>query len=152
MPREPVGRGGKVSLEENKAVVRRYWNEVWNQGRLELIDELFGSDAMVQGQRQFVSKTLAAFSDSHVTLEDEVAEGGRVVVRYEWRARHTGVYDLALGGIPMSLPPTGKDVWDRGIAIFQVVDGRIVGNWAEWTHLQLAQQLGAIPTPEPGAR
>jgi predicted ester cyclase len=141
-----------MSLEANKAVVRRYWNEVWNEGKLELIEELFGSEAMVQGQRDFVSKTLAAFSDSLVTLLDLVAEGDRVVVRYEWRARHTGVYDLALGGIPMSVPPTGKDVWDRGIAIFQVVDGRIVGNWAEWTQLQLAQQLGAIPTPEPSPR
>jgi predicted ester cyclase len=141
-----------VSLEENKAVVRRYWNEVWNQGRLELIGELFGPEGMVQRQREFVSKTLAAFSDSHVTLVDEVAEGDRVVVRYEWRARHTGEYDLTLGGIPMGVPPTGKDVWDRGIAIFQVVDGRIVGNWSEWTQLQLAQQLGAIPTPEPSAR
>ncbi len=67
-----------------------------------------------------------------------------MVVRYSWQAIHTDVWELELEGIPMNVSPTGKSVWDRGIAIFQIADGKIVDGWSEWTKLELAQQLGAI--------
>src|SRR5438105_9961827 len=134
-----------MSLEENKALVLRYWEEVWNQGNLAVLGQLFGSDAVVQRQRTFVSKTLAAFASSQVTVTDLIAEGDKVVVRYEWRGVHTGVYDLTLSGVPMNLPPTGKEVWDRGIQINYIADGKIVDSVAEWTKLELAHQIGALP-------
>jgi predicted ester cyclase len=134
-----------MSLEENKALALRYWEEVWNQGNLAALEELFSSEAVVERQRAFVSKTLAAFSDSRVTVTEVIAEGDKVVVRYEWRAVHTGVYDVVLSGVSMNVPPTGKAVWDRGIQINYIAGGKIADNVAEWTKLELAQQIGALP-------
>jgi len=133
-----------TALEQNKALVRRYWEEVWNGGDLPLLDELISNPAVAERSRTFISKTLSAFSHSHVTIDDEIAEGDRVVTRYSWEAEHTGEWDLALSDFPMNLAPTGRRVWDRGIAIFLVTDGRIADQWSEWTKLELAQQLGAI--------
>lgn len=130
--------------EDNVQVVQRYWEEIWNQGRLELIETYCAPD-LVESRRYFINRTRQAFSDSHVTIEDVIAAGEKVVVRYSWRGVHTGVWDLELEGIPMNVPPTGKAVWDRGIAIFQVMEGRIVAQWSEWTKLELAQQLGVAP-------
>ena len=132
-----------MSAEDHKALVRRVWEDVWNQGRLDLLPELFAPE-LVEGQRFFVSRTLQAFSGSHVTIEDMLAEGDKVVTRYSWRATHSGVWDMHLADMPMDVPPTGKQVWDRGIAIARIADGKIADMWAEWTKLELAQQLGAV--------
>ena len=135
-----------MDTERNKQLVQRYWEEVWNQGNLGLIPELFASD-MVDGQHYFLSRTLHAFAESVVTIEDMIAEGNKVVTRYRWDAVHRAVWDMELGGISMAVPPTGKRVWDRGIAIFRVADDKLAENWSEWTMFELAQQLGAIPSP-----
>ena len=137
-----------MDTERNKHLVRRYWEEVWNQGNLALIPDLIASD-MVDGQYYFLSRTLRAFAESVVTIEDMIAEGDKVVTRYRWDAVHRAVWDMELGGISMAVPPTNKRVWDRGIAIFRVADGKLVENWSEWTMLELAQQLGAISSPTP---
>ncbi len=71
------------------------------------------------------------------------------MTRYVWRGVHTGVWNVHLEGLPMGVPPTGSGVWDRGIAIHRVRDGRIVEGWSEWTKLELAQQLGVVQTPSP---
>jgi predicted ester cyclase len=135
-----------MSAVENKALVRRYWEEVWNQGNLALIEDLF-SPQLIEGQKYFVSRTLQAFSHSHVTIEDMIAEGDKVATLYSWQAVHQGVWDVMLKGLSMAVPPTGKQVRDRGIAIFRVADGKLAENWSEWTELELAQQLGVIPSP-----
>ncbi len=134
-----------MSVDANVALVLRYWEEVWNWGNLALLEELFAPD-QVEGRHYFISRTLQAFSDSHVTIDDVIAAGDKVVVRYSWRAVHTGVWNLALEGIPMNVPPTGKLVWDRGIGIFQIANGKIIDGWSEWTKLELVQQLGVVPT------
>jgi predicted ester cyclase len=140
-----------MDLDDNLALVRRFWQEVWNEGKLELLDDLF-DPAVAELHRAFISRTLSAFSDSQVTIEDEIAEGDRVVTRYSWRAVHTGVWDLTLSDFPMQVPPTGKAVWDRGIGIFRISEGKVVENWVEWTKLELAQQLGAIQSSKPATR
>jgi len=132
-----------MSTAANEALVRRYWEEAWNGGKLDLLPEMFVPE-LVAGQHTFISRTREAFSGSHVTNEDLLAVGDKVVVRYGWRATHTGVWDMALADIPMDVPPTGKPVWDRGIAISRLAGGRIVEHWAEWTKLEPAQQLGAL--------
>lgn len=132
-----------MSSEENVNLVLRFWNEVWNKGNLELLEELFAAD-QISGRRFFISRTHQAFSNGLVTIEDVIANDDKVVVRYSWRAVHTGVWEVELEGIAMNVPPTGKQVWDRGIAIFQVRDGKIINGWSEWTKLELAQQLGVV--------
>ena len=132
-----------MSSEANTNLVLRYWQEVWNNRNLEMIEELFAPD-QVSGQHFFVSRTHQAFTDGIVTVQDIFASGDKVVTRYEWSAVHTGVWELELGDIPMSVPPTGNRVWDRGISIFQVRDGKLIAGWSEWTKLELAQQLAAI--------
>jgi predicted ester cyclase len=137
-----------VDTEANKQLARRYWEEVWNQGNLALIPELFGS-ALVDGERNFISRTLSAFPESVVTIDDMIAEGDKVVVRYQWNAVHRSVWEMELGGISTAVPPTNKQVSITGIAICRVADGKMVENWAVWTALDLAQQLGVIPSPTP---
>ena len=133
-------------MEANKAIVRRYWEEVWNQGKLELIDELQAPDYDRDGQRLFISSIHKGFSASKVTIEREIAEGDVVVTHYTWRAVHTGVWDIELEGLSMAVPPTGKKIWDEGITIFRIAEGQIVETWTAWTKLELAQQLGVVPS------
>jgi predicted ester cyclase len=132
-----------MSAEANKALVQRYWDEVWNQGKLDLIPELFPPE-LIEGQQFFVSRTLAAFSESVVTIEKLLAVGDVVIARYRWSATHTGVWDMTLADVPMNVPATGKRVWDAGIAISQIAAGKIVRNDPEWTKLELALQIGAV--------
>ena len=132
-----------MSAGTNQAIVRRYWDEVWNQGNLDLIPDLFAPE-LVEGQKFFLSRTLAAFSDSVVTVEETLVAGAVVVTRYRWDATHTGVWDMTLADVPMNVPPTGKRIWDAGIATWHIADGKIVRNDSEWTKLELALQIGAV--------
>jgi predicted ester cyclase len=127
-----------MSNESSVNLVLRYWNEVWNDGNLELLNDLFAPD-LVAGRHFFISRTHQAFSDGLVTIDDVIARGDKVVVHYSWQAIHIGIWDLELAGIPMHVAPTGKSVWDRGIGIFQITDGKISSAWSEWTKLELAQ-------------
>ena len=135
-----------MGVEDNKALVRRYWEEVWNAGKLELLPDLFPREH-VEGQRFFVGRTMSAFSESRVAVADLIAEGDQVVTRYDWTAAHTGVWDVDLAGVSMAVPPTGRRIWDRGIALSRIDGGLIVDMPSEWTMLELAQQLGAVRLP-----
>lgn len=132
-----------MGTESNKDLVRKYWEEVWNRGNLDLIEELFAPDLWAH-QKTFIGKTRAAFADSRVTIDDMIAEGDKVVTRYSWRAVHEKAWDMTLSDLSMRVDPTGQAVWDRGIAIHQIAEGKIIASWSEWTKLELAQQLGAI--------
>lgn len=145
-----VYRGGHLmGVDENKALSNRVWEEIWHQGNLSRIDELFAPDAVshdpgmdVQGTeaiKQFVASMRAAFPDLHYTVEDQIADGDKVVVRYIGRGTHQG----ALLGIP----PTEKQISYTGIAIQRFADGKIAEQWAEADGLGLMRQLGAIPAP-----
>ena len=86
-----------MSLAQNKAMVRRHYEEVWNQGNLSLIDELFDPNFMVgsehwgpEGERQWVVDARTAFPDINFTIENQVAEGDLVVTQWSWRATHQG--------------------------------------------------------------
>ena len=63
-----------------------------------------------------------------MTVEELLADGDVVVTRYRWEATHTGVWELTLADVPMDVPPTGKRVWDRGIATWHIAGGKIVKN------------------------
>lgn len=122
-----------MSTEENKAIVRRWSEELFNQGNLEVADEIVaptyrrhdpGDPFAVEGPedlKRLVSMLRAQVPDLHISVEDVIAEGDKVVTRYT----------LAQGK-------------SSGIQIFYLVDGRIVESWANRDDLGLLRQRGVI--------
>ena len=141
-----------MTVEENKANVRRIWDEVWNLGKLDVVDEVLAKDYVghipsmpegvhgTEGFKQLITVYRTAFPDVHLTVEDLIAEGDRVVARWVTRGTHTG--DM------MGIPPTGSQIEIMGISIFHVIDGKVKEEWEGFDSLNLMQQLGVIPTPE----
>jgi steroid delta-isomerase-like uncharacterized protein len=139
-----------MSTEENKAVVRRFWEE-WNKGKeaaMAAIEEFCAPDYVYHGAGVFGDMDLAsikqmtiafftAFPDQHYALEDLIAEADKVVHRYTCRATHQGEF--------MGVPATGKVVTFTGIAISRFAGGKWVEDWESFDALGLMQQLGAIP-------
>jgi predicted ester cyclase len=125
-----------VSVEGNKAVVRRLWEEVWNRADLAVADQIFDA-AYAAHEKASVPVVRAAFPDSHHTVEDLLAEGDKVVTRFTWRGTHRGEF--------MGVPPTGRRVAVGGIWIHRLEAGRIVEGreWGQVDWLGLLQQLGA---------
>ena len=137
-----------MSPESNKLLAQRVWEEVWHQGQLSRIDGLFTKDFVrhdpggreLQGteqNRQFIGSLRAAFPDVHYTVEDQIAEGDKVVVRYRFRGTHLGAFQ--------GMPPTGKQVTYTGILIYRIVDGKIAEQWTEFDLLDFLRQLGVLP-------
>jgi steroid delta-isomerase-like uncharacterized protein len=138
--------------EQNKAVVRRWFEEVWNQGREASIDELFPADAVAHGLgdserdvqgpgefKPFVAHIRGALPDTHISIDDIFSDGDRVAVRVTLQGTHTG---QGLG-----VPPTGSQVRIQGIIIVRLVDGRIREGWNSYDQLGLLRQIGALPGP-----
>jgi predicted ester cyclase len=130
--------------EQNKAIVRRYRLEIANEGKLDLVDEIFAATFTMNGQemtpesfKQFIQIWHTAFSDLEYTQEDLIAEGDQVVERWTARGTHTGeLFDI---------PPTGKQITTSGILIHRIVDGKIVAFVEVTDGLGLMQQLGVVP-------
>jgi steroid delta-isomerase-like uncharacterized protein len=142
-----------MSTEQNKALVRRYWGDVWNKGNLALVDELIATDfdghplpsdpdfgRGPAGQKQLVGLYRGAFPDMQMTIDDMAADGDRVVLR--WTARGTNTGEM------MGMPATGKSATVTGIVINRLAAGKIVDSWTKCDALGMMQQLGVIPTPE----
>ena len=135
-----------MSIEVNKANVRRGFEAV-NQKNLAVFDELLTPDVVfhsasttMQGReayKQFLSMYMTAFPDLQFTIEDMIAEGDTVVVRYTTRGTHQGNF--------MGIPPTGKQVSGTGIFIDRIVNGKAVEQWINGDDLGLLQQLGVVP-------
>ena len=139
-----------MSAEENKAVLRREVEELYNHtGNLDAVEEIFSPDYVsyeptsgetrgIEGARQFAATFRQAFPDLQNTIEDMVAEGDRVVVRFRARGTHDGETE-AFG------PPTGKRMEITGITIKRVSEGKIAEAWTNFDALGMMQQLGLIP-------
>jgi steroid delta-isomerase-like uncharacterized protein len=136
-----------MSPEDNKAIVRRYLEEAWNKGNVGILDELMtptyarymsGQAAPLnrEGQKQRISTFQRALPDLHLTIEDMIAEGDKVVFRVTLRGTQQGTL--------MGIPPTGKQVSLTAIDIARVADGKIVEHWGQMDMLGLLQQLGAL--------
>ena len=142
-----------MSTEENKAIVRRVNDEIWSEGRLDVIDELIADDFVAtvvgapeqirgpQGFREFVGTYRKAFPDLRITVDEQVAEGETVVTR--WTATGTNEGEL------MGIPATGKQATTAGININRISDGKLVEGWGLFDQLGLLQQIGAVPVPTP---
>jgi steroid delta-isomerase-like uncharacterized protein len=141
-----------VRAEDNGALVRRSIEELWNEGRLGQVEQLFAPDYALHvlygvdaagvggplGARQRVAMWRAALQDVEVTIEDLVVAGDRVVAR--WTGRGTDGEDHWWG-----LPATGKRVSWAAITISRVAGGKIAEEWLAWDRLDLWQQLEAVP-------
>ncbi len=140
-----------MAEEENRALNRRYVEEVINQGNIHAIDELIdpgivdyaappGFPTGREGAKRFSAMLSSAFPDLHLTIEDMIAEGDKVVVRGTWNGTHEGAF--------MGIPATGRRVTVSQIDVSRVADGRMVEHWGQFDALGLMQQLGAVPPPE----
>jgi steroid delta-isomerase-like uncharacterized protein len=140
--------------EQNKMLVRRAYEEVYNQGKLEVIDELVTDDFVVHvgaedlhgpvALKEYVTMLRGGFPDLHLTIDMQVADGDIVVTRWTGRGTHTGTFQ--------GIPPTGRQGSMTGIDIDRIRDGRTVECWTNTDDLGLLQQLGVLPAPEQVAR
>jgi steroid delta-isomerase-like uncharacterized protein len=140
-----------MSTEKNKAIVRRFVDEVQRAGNIDAIDELCSPDFVnhsappgvpsnCEGVKQVTAMFRQAFPDSYFTVEDMVAEGEKVATRKTFHGTHQGAF--------MGIPPTGQQVSIGLIDIVRIVDGQVVEHWSVGDNLGMMQQLGVIPTPE----
>jgi steroid delta-isomerase-like uncharacterized protein len=138
--------------EENKRVSRRVVEEVFAQGKIDVLDELVADDFVNrdqtippnvspdrEGLKQLARGYISAFPDLTIRVDDQIAEGDKVVTR--WSA--TGTHQGELLGIPA----TGKQASVTGITIDRIVNGKIAESWNNWDTLGLLQQLGVVPEP-----
>jgi C-1 hydroxylase len=142
-----------MSLEENKAIVRR-WIEAYNKRNLDLIDDLVAPDYVdpdypqLQGRealKQLMNMFFKAFPDFHETIDDIIAEGDKVWVLLAATGTHTGEF--------MGLAPTGKKITIRAIDIYRIANGKIVwGRRVPTPDLAFFKQLGAIEYTEKGKK
>jgi uncharacterized protein YhfF len=126
---------GREHRQENKDLVVRLIDEVWNGGNLGLLPELWAGPSRDEASGRHEILT-GAFPDLRIDIDDLVAEGDRVVARLSFRGTHQGPFrDIA---------PTGRQVRFTAIRIYQVADGKITGTWANQDALGLLQQLRAL--------
>jgi steroid delta-isomerase-like uncharacterized protein len=142
-----------MSTEANKSLVRRL-TEASNSGNLAVYDELL-ADSFVdrsappgfpndrEGQKQFAMMLNVGFPDANQTIDELIAEGDKVVMRWTGRGTNQGEF--------MGMPATGKPVTVTGIDIYRLEGDKIVEHWGEWDMMGMMQQLGVGPTPgQPG--
>jgi steroid delta-isomerase-like uncharacterized protein len=140
-----------MSAEETKAIARRINDEVWNQGNLDVTDELIADDAVISvvgapqeirgpaGFREFVTMYRTAFPDLRITVDEQIGEGDVVVNRWTATGTHEG--DL------MGIAATGKQATTAGVNINRISGGKLVQGWGLFDQLGLLQQIGAVPVP-----
>lgn len=136
-----------MSTAENKGIAHRILDEVFSRGNLSTMDELFSSDITVHDPdkelrgpeqvEQGITRLRTAFPDLYYTVEDMIAEGDKVVIRFTGRGTHQGEF--------RGVSPTGKAMTYTGIVILRFVEGRLVDYWAVSDALGIFQQLGAYP-------
>jgi steroid delta-isomerase-like uncharacterized protein len=139
-----------MSIEENKALFRRWFEDVVNRNDYSVVEELLAPDYQAHfpgapgpidrdGHRGMVEMFAAAFPDWSESIQDVVAEGDRVVLRVTAGGTHEGEFQ--------GMAPTGKTVEITGMGIVRIENGKIAESWWEFDALGLMQQLGAIPAP-----
>jgi steroid delta-isomerase-like uncharacterized protein len=133
----------------NKALVERWFDEVWNMGRADAIDEMFAAEGVAHGLGEdlhgpsefkvFHATFRGAFPDVRVQMDDMIAEGDRVAYRFTATGTHRGG-DLGFAA-------TGRPVRFLGMGSVRIANGRIVEGWNVLDQLGMLTQLGVVPTP-----
>jgi steroid delta-isomerase-like uncharacterized protein len=137
-----------MSNETNKATVRREIEQRWNKHRMDNVDEFFTRDIVgqlnssdpVSGQQKMnegLAIFLNAYPDIRLTIEDEFAEGDKVVVRFTMTGTHQGEL--------LGIPPTGKQIRLTGVSIYRLVNAKIAELWFLFDSLTALQQMGVVP-------
>ena len=137
-------------LRENRLLVRRYYDELWNRWRFDLINELLADDFRFRGSvgviargrsafRDYVDMIRSAFPDFHNHVESMLAEDNRVVARLQYTATHRGKI--------FGIEPSGKQISYAGVAIFAVGGHQLMSGWVLGDRYELMRRLGAIPEP-----
>ena len=132
----------------NKAVIRRFMEEVLNEKRLEVADEIVAEDFVEldpfpgqqqgrEGLKEVLAMISAGFPDIHWTVEEMVGEGEKVVTRFTWTGTHRGTF--------LGVPATGKSVVVKGVVIDRVVGGKMTDSRILMDTMGLMQQLGVVP-------
>jgi|1185.fasta_scaffold659889_2 steroid delta-isomerase-like uncharacterized protein len=137
--------------QDNRAVVGRINEEAFRQGHAEVADECMADDfvehnpmpgfgADREGFKQMVASLHQAFPDFEIRVEDQVAEGDRVVERWTCTGTHEGEF--------MGIPATHNKVDIEGMDMSRLENGRIVEHWTQMDSLAMMQQLGVIPSEQ----
>jgi steroid delta-isomerase-like uncharacterized protein len=137
-----------MSAEENGVIVRRFIEEIFNQGNLEVAEEILAPDYIhhdpttsefgsgIEGFKQMISLYRQAF-DLQIVLEDQIATEEKVVDRWTGHGTHQGAF--------MGMVPTGKRITATGISIHRIAGGKIAETWNNYDALGIFQQLGIVP-------
>jgi steroid delta-isomerase-like uncharacterized protein len=135
--------------QKNSILIRRWFEEVWNNGRMEAIDEMASPDVIGHGQAQhatdiglkefkpFVQALRSAFPDMKVTIDYVIEQGDKVVARWTSTMTHRGEF--------LGIAPTGKKATITGTTTQRISGGKIVEGWDNWDQLGLLVQIGAVP-------
>jgi len=145
-----------MSEEQNKAIVLRFYDELWNERNFNVADELFAADCMThqlqsgaetvavarnpEAVKHHVAEWLDGFPDLRFSVEQMLVEGERVMTQSVMRGTHTGVW--------LGIAPTNKEVSVRLSVIHRVADGKIVEDWVLVEALGFFQQLGLLQSTE----
>ena len=134
---------------ENKALMRRWFDEVWNRGRVEAIDEMLAGHAVIHGLgadahgpdgfKAFHSAYRDAFPDVTIRIDDIVAEGDMVAVRWSGTGTH--------GGAGLGFEPSGRRVQFSGMLFTRIDNGKFVEGWNIFDRLGMLHQLGVSSLP-----
>ena len=136
--------------ESNIAIAKRWFEEVWNQRRTATITELFAPNGVSHGVAEdgsdligpaafipFYERFLNAFPDMKLKVEDAIADGDKVLIRWSATMRHTGD--------GLGIPATNKPVAIGGMSLARIANGQLVEAWDQWDKFAMLQQIGAVP-------
>jgi steroid delta-isomerase-like uncharacterized protein len=140
-----------MSTDTNKTVTRRYFEDLWNRQDLALAAGLVALDAVghvagtafhgLDAVRQRIQTLCQVYAEPRFAVEDQIAEGDRVAVRWTFTGRHVGAF--------MGVAPTGREVRVTGINLFRLAGGQIAEIWLNADDLGELQQLGLLPAIQP---
>ena len=143
-----------MAAEQNKALIVRFVEELFNRGNMGIVGEIFAPDFIEreqlppgipndrEGVKVLTTMLRSAFPDFKATIDDILAEGDKVVIRMTWSGTQKGEF--------MGVPATDKRVSFGVIDIIRITNGKLVEHWGQMDSMSLMQQLGAIPAPVEG--
>jgi C-1 hydroxylase len=141
-----------MTIEENKAIARRFFEDAWNKNKTDDLEEYISTDRInhygarvaKEGPDEFraaIKNWRSAMPDYHAHIENMIAEGDRVVTLLRFTGTQTGTFVIA----SRTLEPTNRKIDEAEILIFRIAQGKIVESWATWDRLSVLEQLGAAP-------
>lgn len=150
--------GADSQEERNKVVLNRFWEEVWDKGDLDVVDEIFHENFVdhglapgltkqgPEGAKEAVMQFRQAMPDLYLKVDDIIAEGDKVLTRWTSGGTQTGPLKSGRGEIPAS----GRVGVVQGMTLNRVEDGKIIEAWDNFDIMGMLQQLGVIPSGPPG--